>query len=450
MKSDSKADTQFLNPIAAPDLAMRRLAVSGLLSVGSQVIWGIQGFVTFVMGGRYLPPREFGFVVAANAVLFGAQCLILGPVTNPTLRLGAVSSRSARVTYSIFAAVTCMVCAAFFFGGARIGRLIYSDAAFGGVIGQLGIPFAALSFYAVQKLILFSRSRFGTVLAMDIVFTATNIAALILMRSGGELHSANAFYTARSAAAILGLIPAAYLYLTTRAEPARTEHPHFYKEYYSHAKYSLAAMLSGYGQGQVDALAVAHFLSPMAAAAYGAAKVFYTGIALVTTGLAMVVLPASSRLSAAGMGGMARLYRRALALAYALLLPACALLAVFAAPALRLCFGGRYMEAIPLVRIFCLAALVMPLSAITDAAANGAGLWRRACLAAAIGGAVGAAASLLLTPLMGIYGAAIAPVLALSAAALALMRLSWSRLFAGSAPRRQEPCALDVGGADEC
>jgi O-antigen/teichoic acid export membrane protein len=191
-------------------------------------------------------------------------------------------------------------------------------------------------------------------------------------------------------------------------------------------------MVSSYAQSQVDTLAVAHFLTPLNVATYGAAKIFYTAITMVTTGLTMVVLPASSRIAARGNAGMGSFYRRALLLAYALLLPSAVALAILAGPIVRLCFGGRYPDAALIIRIFCIAALVIPVSSITDSVANGAGWWRHACAAAITGGAIGMAASLYLTRTLGLSGAALSPVLALGGSSCVIAWLTWGRLT----PRR--------------
>jgi hypothetical protein len=39
-----------------------RFTIHGLLSIGNQLTRGAQGFITFVMAGRLLPQKEFGFV----------------------------------------------------------------------------------------------------------------------------------------------------------------------------------------------------------------------------------------------------------------------------------------------------------------------------------------------------------------------------------------------------
>jgi len=423
-------------------LAKGRLAIHGLLSIGSQIIWGAQGFITFVMAGRLLPRKEFGFVVVANAILFGGQCLLLGPTTNPTLRFGAVSHKSVRLTYAMYCAITIIVCSAFVMLGNQLGRLIYPDPGFFTLMKYLSIPFATTSFYAVQKLVLFARMRYRTVLVMDILFGASNIAILILLHADAILSSAIGFYMARSGAALLGLTPALWLLIRSghTAGPPMEE-PFAYKEYFQHSKYSSISMVSVYGQGQVDALAVAHFLTPLSAATYGAAKIFYTGMTMVTNGLIMVALPASSRIAASGKGGLGAFYRKALLFAYALLLPGAAVLALLTRPLVQLLFAGRYMDAVPIVRIFCLAALVMPVSSITDAVANGAGWWRHACAAAISGAVIGVGASVYLTRALGLSGAALAPVLALSGSSCVIAWLTWGQLGTGS------PVSVGVQGA---
>lgn len=405
------------------------LATHGLLSIGSQVAWGAQGFITFVMAGRMLPQKEFGFVVVTNAILFGAQCLLLGPTTNPTLRFAAVSDRSVRVTYWMYCFITGIVCSAFVLLGKQIGQLIYNDPAFFTLIKCLSIPFATTSFYCVQKLVLFAKTHYKIVLIMDILYGASNIAILIVLQAHAMLPSAIWFYMARSGAALVGLLPVVCLFIWWKhpVNP-RIEKTFAYGEYFRHSKYSSISMLSSYAQAQVDTLAVAHYLTPLSAATYGAAKIFFTGITMITAGLTMVVLPASSRITVSGEGGLGRFYRRALLLAYALLLPSVAVLAVFVHPLLHLVFGSRYANAAPIVRIFCLAAFVIPVSSITDSVANGAGWWRHACVAAITGGVIGMAASLFLTRALGLSGAALAPILALSGSAGVIAFLTWGRL----------------------
>jgi O-antigen/teichoic acid export membrane protein len=265
------------------------------------------------------------------------------------------------------------------------------------------------------------------------------------------LPSAIWFYMARSGAALVGLLPAVCLFFWWK-QPA---HPLFestfaYREYFQHSKYSSISMLSSYAQGQVDTLAVAHFLTPLGAATYGAAKIFYTGITMVTTGLTMVVLPTASRITVSGEGGLGRLYGRALFLAYALLLPSVVVLAVFAHPLLHLIFGGRYADAAPTVRIFCLAALVLPVSSVTDSVANGAGWWRQACVAAITGGVIGITASLFLTRAIGLSGAALSPILAISGSAIVIAFLTWGRLRTGGDTLRAKPhCIAGLAGESQ-
>lgn len=373
-------------------------------------------------------------MVAANAVLYGCQCLVLGPVTNPTLRFGAVSRRSLRATYMIYGLVAAIVCVAFSLGSDQIGKFVGRDQGFVTLVQYLSIPFATTCLYSVQKIVFFAQMKLKTVVIMDIVFTIANVGGLLLLHGASLFSSAVSFYMVRSGAAVSGLFVAVLMIMLPRREPpSEADQPFDFRGYLDHSKYSTLSMLSGYGQGQVDVLAVAHFLNPLSAAVYGAAKVFYTGLSMVTAGLVMVVLPASARIVSTGTAALEAYYKRAMLLAYALLLPAAILLAVFAGPIIHLTFAGRYASAAPIVRIFCIAALIMPLGSVTDAVANGAGWFRSASLSAVAGSAVAIALSLYLPRVLGLVGAAISPVAAATASALVIVILTWRLLFSARA-----------------
>ncbi len=254
--------------------------VQGLLSIGSQFVSGAQGLLTFLLAGRLLPPTEFGFVVVANAILFGGQSLLLGPVTNPTLRLGAISNKSVRVTYWIYFAVTGIVCSTFVLLAEPLGGVINAEPAFYTLIRYLSIPFAITSFYSVQRLILLARMRYHAALIMDTLYAASNIIFLVLLHWNAMLSSAIWFYMARSAAALVGLVPFVCLHTwlksgtSSDSRHSQSKNVATYREYIQHSKYSLVSMISSYCQGQVDTLAVAHYQTPISVATYGAGKIF--------------------------------------------------------------------------------------------------------------------------------------------------------------------------------
>jgi hypothetical protein len=155
----------------------------GILSICSQLTWGSQGFISIVIAGRFLPQKEFGFIVICNAILFGGQCLLLGPVTNPTLRFGAVSSKSLNATYRVYFVITALVCSIFIFLSKQLGGIFYQDQGFFILIKYLSIPFSVVCLFAVQKLVYFAKMRFKTVLIMDILFAVGNIGTLLLFIS---------------------------------------------------------------------------------------------------------------------------------------------------------------------------------------------------------------------------------------------------------------------------
>lgn len=409
-----------------------KIANQALISISSQVVWGAQSFITFLIASRELPQTQLGYVVIGNALIFGLQCLILGPVTNPTLRFGSLSRKALHLTHAINAAISAIVCAVLIVFASDLRWLMHGEPEAGDLIRFLSLPFAATSLYLVEKLVLFARGQYHRALAMDLIFLAANVAGLLSLASVHLPESAMSFYGVRSAAAFCGLATALLLhYLAPRPQPVDSDPPFHGGDYFEHSKYSSLAMLGTYGQGQIDTLAVGHFLSPACAAEYGIGKLFFAGMAMITTGLTMVAIPVFSRLASAGTQSVTIAYKRTLLAGYCILLPLAAILAIFASPIAAMCFGERYSASVPIIRIFCLAALVLPFNSITDAVANGVGWFRQASAAAIAGAVVGVAASIFLTSHFADTGAAASPLLALAGSSIVLRWLTSAHLPAG-------------------
>lgn len=402
----------------------------GILSICSQLIWAGQGFAAIIIAGRYLPEQEFGFTVVGNAILFAGQCLLLGLVTNPTLRFGAISNKVMHVTLSIYIATTVIACTTFTLFGAELGGIFFVDEHFYALVNFLSIPYTSVSLFYVCKIYFQAKMRYALVLLMDLLFGAGNLGVLLLLHFGKFLTTGVHYYAARTAGALFGLVPVLYILLYIHKSHTEIADQQFNcKGYLQHSKYSLIALMGSYGQGQVDALAVAYYLGPLAAAMYGAAKIFSSGIAMVMNGLAMVVLPGTSKMIATGSQRIVDYYKRALLMANLLVLPFAAAMALFPGFLLEIVFGERYVDGAPVVRIFAFVALVVPVYSITDALANGAGWFRSACLSSIIGAFFGVMASLTLTKVLGLSGAAVAPVIALTTSSLVIVPAVWRRLL---------------------
>lgn len=407
------------NTIAAKD---------GALSICSQLISGAQGFIALAIVGRYLPQKEFGFIVITNAILYGGQCLLLGAITNPTLRFGAISNKSLKATYSIYVVIVIVMCSIFLFAGSKIGAIFSFNPSFDTLVRFLSVPFATVSLFSVLKIVSLARMRYGLVLLMDLLFTAGNLGVLLALLVDARL-SATIFYAARTMGAVIGICPAIFVAFRLRGKSQQQIETHFRTSwYFEHSKYSLVCMASSYAQTQVDALAVGYFLDPLSVATYGAAKMFYTGMTMVTAGLARTVLPRTSKIVASGDGTAASYYRESLLLGYSILLPMSVALLLFPGFFLNLFFAGRYANAAPILRLLSLAGLLMPIGGITDAVANGTGWFRISCLSSIAGGAIGIFVSLDFTRIWGAPGAALTPLLALLGSSIVIVPVVWKKI----------------------
>jgi O-antigen/teichoic acid export membrane protein len=155
-------------------------------------------------------------------------------------------------------------------------------------------------------------------------------------------------------------------------------------------------------------------------------RVFYT-----------IFFPAASRVIALEPGRLSELTGRALRVVVALALPFCAGTLLLAGPVLQLVFGGKYLPAIPSLRILVWFLLLSMTNSVTGYTLVAAGRERRFLKNVAIGVAVSVVLNVVAVPLWGSSGAALAIVGGEAAILIAMLpdflRLARPRLDARTA-----------------
>jgi O-antigen/teichoic acid export membrane protein len=164
---------------------------------------------------------------------------------------------------------------------------------------------------------------------------------------------------------------------------------------------------------------IGYFLTALAAAVYSAAWVLSYGVNLLLSAISVLALPVASRAHSNGRNeDLKKIYETTTGIALAFTLPLSIILITFAHPVIRILYGGRYPEAVIVLRILAIWWMVKPFGSMAGNIFYGTG--RPKVLAAITSGSavLNIAANLVLIPLCGIAGAAWASIISYTAGIL--------------------------------
>lgn len=171
--------------------------------------------------------------------------------------------------------------------------------------------------------------------------------------------------------------------------------------------------------GRADTFFLAAFTGPAEVAVYNAAKIFTKIFEMVAQAIQMFLLPAASRFSSPeDRAGLTALVEKAILFSTILVLPALAVFLLGPSLLIDLLYGGRYVDAIPIIRIFAFLSLGVPLLSVTSTVLLGLGHARRSLALGVEMLVVSCLAYVLLIPPMGGVGTATAFVVATCVMAL--------------------------------
>jgi len=183
----------------------------------------------------------------------------------------------------------------------------------------------------------------------------------------------------------------------------------------SFGKYSTVSELSTVLYSRIDTVMIGYFLTALAAAAYNAAWVLSYGVNLLLSAISILALPLASKAHSEGKAeNLKQIYETTTGVALAFTIPLSILLVLLAHPIIRILYGGRYPEAVVVLRVLAIWWVVKPFGSMAGNIFYGTG--RPKVLAAiTLGSAVlNIGANFLLIPRFGIAGAAWASIISFS------------------------------------
>jgi O-antigen/teichoic acid export membrane protein len=179
------------------------------------------------------------------------------------------------------------------------------------------------------------------------------------------------------------------------------------RKVWQYGGYTLASTVGALAGIRADTFLLSAYGGLEQLALYNSAKIFLRLYDMVSQVIQMLIVPATSKISSRGdKRSLLALIEKALLFGTILILPVFFSYALLAEPAIRILYQGRYLEAIPILRILSLPALIVPAMAIAGTTLLGLGKARLSFWLGISTAIMNLCAYALLIPWLGASGAA--------------------------------------------
>ncbi|WP_255171273.1 flippase [Natrononativus amylolyticus] len=166
---------------------------------------------------------------------------------------------------------------------------------------------------------------------------------------------------------------------------------------------------------QVDTILVGFFLNPTAVAFYTISKQVITFVETPISALGFTLSPTYAAQKTSGNSETAaRIYERAFSYGLLLYVPGAAGLILISEPMIRIIFGSDYLGAVPVLQILSIYAILQSITKITSEGLDFLGRAQERAILMVITSVLNAVLNIILIPIVGVIGAAIATVITYS------------------------------------
>jgi O-antigen/teichoic acid export membrane protein len=389
-----------------------RTGVWGLAGKALPVAYGL-GYVLLVI--RVLPEEEFGNYVLLQEIFLIITGLATALALHPLLKYASEEGGTGRgvmgaafIVHAVFLAVAGLILVLV----REPAGIILRSSMLADLLPYLPAILAAATVRNFVLMLLQARFRLAAAFWVD----ATHfLGAPLLIWIYSRLHLFDSAMDlvmiaiiSLSSSSAVGVI-VARRELPAMAVPTALE----VRKVLEYGSFAMGSVVSYLFTTKADTLFLSAFAGPVAVAVYNAAKVFTRVFEMIPQVVQMFVLPGTSLLASRGeMGTLRALVEKAILFTTIAMVPA--VLLFLAVPHLLtgILYGGRYEDAIPVLRVFAMLGLAVPLMAVVSNVLLGLGEARttfRLGFELVLLSLVG---YLTLIPLWGAPGAALAYVIA--------------------------------------
>ncbi len=400
-------------------------SIWGLADKALPVAYGI-GYVYLVI--RVLPEEEFGNFVLLQEIFLILSGLATAFALQPLLKYAAENTGDTGgiITISVllnlvFVALS-TVCIVLVRGSLAS---VFNAPSFAPLLLQLPALMAASFIRNFALILLQSRFLISRVFWVDALhFLGAPVLVWVYSRmhlfdSAMDLVVINII--SLSASSALGLILTSSLLRTVR-RPTAAE----VRKVWEYGVYSVGGVVSYLVYTKADTFVLSAFTGPVQVAVYNSAKVFTRVFDMMSQIVQIFVFPATSRLWARGESGEVKaVVEKATNFLTLGMIPVFLLFVIFAPFLVTVIYEGKYNEAIPLLQIFAVLALVLPIAEVARNTLMGLGQVRKAFTISMQALLLSLAFYFALIPFWGAMGAAVAFVLG----GVSLAWLAWRAMI---------------------
>ncbi len=202
---------------------------------------------------------------------------------------------------------------------------------------------------------------------------------------------------------IVGLILSRHLLRLSRC-------PHLdqIRKLWDYGKYSFGGMVSYMMYSKAESFILAAFTGPVQVAIYNSVKIFIRVFDVAAQVIQMFILPAVSRFSSQGnQKELKAVVEKSITFSTVAMLPIFIIFMFFASTLVSILYRGRYIDAIPLLQIFSVLGLIVPITSVAVNTVMGLGHARKAFFLSLQGLAVTVIVYIIAIPFLGTFGAAV-------------------------------------------
>ena len=389
----------------------------GLWAFASKSLPAINGVAFVFLVVRFLPQEQYGAFVVVQTIFTFATALV-----NALAFLPLVKFASEKEDHGVYV-IAAFVISSVFLAATVAGVVLFRDE-FVGLVGggpaaaelMVYLPFLFLTVYYrnFAVMLLQATYRLRRIFWIEAVYLLGTPLLILGTRLSGFFHSADDLFriilVTQTCSSILA-------FFVTRGEM----HLRFsfdrtaLMEMWNFGKYTFGSTALYAAFAQLDVFFVSAAGGLAAVATYNASKVFTKVFDLISQVSQVFLVPYSSRRFASGdTQTLAVTAEKAIGFSLILLLPLGICMTVIPDVLLRLLYGAKYVDGVPIVRILGFMTIILPWNAVVASYVVGTGKVMQGLWSGILLVSMALPLYALLTPLFGAWGTSLGYVIAMA------------------------------------